>query len=373
MTFSPLPTTIPTTRYPVNNVLAFNQSCTFVYWQVPVGVNNVTVYAWGAGGTKGYNSASGGSGAFVQAAAYVTAGETLRVGVGGHGASATCGFAGVGGSSAHGFGGGHTSLSRFPVIGNDWVYMLVAGGGGEGTYTGTGGPGKLINPTGPNGTGGCGLFDPNGTTTSDPISGGGGGGWIGGTGGPYVIASGGTSCCPLCINTTVSSTSGDIGSAANVNCPYYASGYGSANENGLLVLTWFGPNASPSSSAAVTLTPTPSPTLAASPSLTVTRTANGTASITATASVSPYCNPIVFVTFASSDMVGTTVGTAMVVSERDCQRACCSAAACTGYTFNSMQITLGGSFAMCIMLANVTQVVPNHAFSGGVLASVYAS
>ena len=44
---------------------------------------------------------------------------------------------------------------------------------------------------------------------------------------------------------------------------------------------------------------------------------------------------------------------------------------CTGYSFNSVQLLLGGLVAPCFMLTNVTQIVPNHLCSSGVRASVY--
>ena len=151
--------------------------------------------------------------------------------------------------------------------------------------------------------------------------------------------------------------------------------------------------ATTAAAASTTSTPSSSPTppmshsVVASPSgsptstLTLHATASSTAtalsttSVTPTASVSPYCNPSVFRSFVSNDLVGTLLGSvSMPSSAYGCQLTCCSTANCDGYTFMSSTLLQAGAFtAPCYLLANVTQLIPNHGMSSGIRASVFSS
>ena len=377
ITFSPVPT--PILSLSDYNTLFFTASSEYAYWEVPVGVFNISVRVWGGGGAN--NAVFGGSGAYAECVTYVTPGETLRINIGCVPTSYLtgpvtgvpldiCGDPGFG--TNHGVaGGGFSSVARLPVVTMEWEFIILAGagGGGSSVYDGHEGQGLEIDPNG------CGMLSPFGATNGNIFGGGGGGGWIGGSiGSNNAYGKGGTSCAPGCIFETVLSLNGSHGFAAYENSPYHVAGSGGPNEPGLVVLSWDGPNPSPSNTASATASPTLSPSAPASSSATVTHTAGATPSLTVTASVSPYCNPSVFQSFPSSDLVGSLVGTvSMQPSAYSCQLACCSVPGCDGYTFASMQLVIGAVTGPCYLLANVTQLVPNHFATSGVRASVFSA
>ena len=93
-------------------------------WQVPAGVNNITVRVWGSGA----GSVGGATGAYVQGVAFVTPGEALTLFTGGPRAGAACGYAGTGWD---GDGGGYSALSRENVFTGGLEFIAVAGGAGS--------------------------------------------------------------------------------------------------------------------------------------------------------------------------------------------------------------------------------------------------
>ena len=107
----------------------------------------------------------------------------------------------------------------------------------------------------------------------------------------------------------------------------------------------------------VPLTPSPSPSL---PSLL-------------------YCAPSLFRSLPRMDLVGTLVGTALspnsvspASSFSTCRQACCDAPACDGFSFASGDASLlpgGSGVAGCFLLVNITQLIPNNAFSSGIYES----
>ena len=137
-------------------------------WTVPISVNSVNAYMWAAGG-GGVATASGGAGAFVQAAIPVTPGETLTLIVGGGGgvASTIGSYGGGGGGGGGGFGtqgGGRSAIQRGSVGATDYV-IVGAGGGGTGySSAGAGGPGGIA--AGGAATGTTGLEGQGGTQAS---------------------------------------------------------------------------------------------------------------------------------------------------------------------------------------------------------------
>ena len=100
-----------------NASLTFTTPCQFQYFTVPAGVTNATVFLWGSG--------AGGDacGAYVEGALYVTAGEQLRIIVGGTLGGEVCGYGG-------GAAGGFSAISRLSLATASWDYLAVAGGAG---------------------------------------------------------------------------------------------------------------------------------------------------------------------------------------------------------------------------------------------------
>ena len=99
---------------------------------------------------------------------------------------------------------------------------------------------------------------------------------------------------------------------------------------------------------------------------------------TPTPSPTPYCMPSLFRTLPRMDLVGTLVGTALnpgsrvlLPSEPTCRQACCDAPACDGYSFASGDASLEApsGVASCFLLVNITQLIPNNAFSSGIYES----
>ncbi|KAL6076385.1 Glycine rich protein [Balamuthia mandrillaris] len=191
-------------------------------WEVPPYVEEITVYAEGAGGGTGHNSGGpGGEGGWVRATLMVTPGETLYLNVGGRGTNGVGygspsggingggnGGYGTGVQNPGGSGGGASDVRR----GNNTLEarLLVAGGGGGGaSQNSVSGGGKGGTTTGENGQsnnggltwGGGGTQEGGGAAGSGSATGGstgqggsggrqtsyggggGGGGYFGGGGG----------------------------------------------------------------------------------------------------------------------------------------------------------------------------------------------
>lgn len=188
---------------------------------VPSGTESITIVAIGGSGGANPGLYSGGSGARVTSSTAVSAGQTLRVYVGGGGLSQGAGGAGYGtggNTGAYGGGGGGSSA----VLLNSTV-VTVAGGGGGGGGGGAGGTAGGANGAGGSGqgqtnangrpgaggsagTGGIALdsISPSATSGGDGFSGSGGSGnsglggagsssgaggagWGGGAGGGFVL------------------------------------------------------------------------------------------------------------------------------------------------------------------------------------------
>jgi len=183
-------------------------------YNVPSGVSNITVKAWGGaggtggGGTFGGSSGSGGGGGYVTSTLPVTAGENLSIYVGGGG-----GGGGVTGTGGGGGGGGYSGVFRSSVP------LLIAGGGAGG-----GGSRASTASGGIGGGGGC-------TTTTTTCNGatsvtnGGGGAGSSSTGGAAGIGN--------CNGTAGASLSGGNGALKQFNsCGNGGSGGGGANGGG---------------------------------------------------------------------------------------------------------------------------------------------
>ena len=386
----------PSTRVPSmqSNSLWFTTPCIFVYWTVPSGVHNITLRLWGSGGAGGSGGAAGGSGAYVEGVAYVTPNETLQINVGlaSQGNSAVCGYGGDADLGSAGGAGSFVSRNnvfsetfKYNLFSETWDVMAVAGGGGGySAYQGT----SPRDNSGHPGIGiprdhDCGPYGPRGSSHRYEcvFSAGGGGGWKGGDAGCSALGGpGGTSCAPGCINATVFSLSGFVGGFAPFeHSPYYKRGVAASDPwsgvsgPGLVVISWDGPSPSPSNSAAATVSPT---TLTSFRSASASDTATPILGVTSslTASESLVCHPSMFQSFPTNGCIGTPVG---VVSFRStpysCQLACCSVPGCNGYSFNSGHILLGDATAPCFQFANVTQLIPSHAYISGVLSSLIAA
>jgi len=146
------------------NATTYNTAQSTTY-NVPAGVNYITIKMWGGGGSGGNGSGSsgtggaGGGGGFAKAVISVTPGENLTVIVGSGGADRGTS------SSAGGNGGGFSAVLR------SGTYLVQAGGGGGGG----GALGNSSNDGGPGGAGG-GASGANGTVGENSGSGGGFGG-----------------------------------------------------------------------------------------------------------------------------------------------------------------------------------------------------
>ena len=352
-----------------NSFVQFSQSCVFGYWTVPSGVTNISFFLWGS---SAFISSTG---AYVEGRALVTPGELLRVTVGGDSSSTEeCGYPGMGYGYSTTSGGGLSGIARLNAFSGAFDFIAVAGGAGGSSYGKPpfGEPGKAISPTG------CGAFNPYGQDVSacwndgaywSSNVGGGRGGWQGGLCGRGQPGQSGSSCAPGAIDGTVISLPGVYGpgnGVTNANSPYFRFNNGDIM-GGLVAIAWDAPVGTPSHTPSWTPTSTQSESLSGSPSRTASGTAGATPSISATASVSPYCNPSVYRTFEYSTFDGVRAAAPRLLqSERDCQRACCDVLSCQAYTFDSNTILLGGSWAPCYFLRNVTQIVPNPAFASGV-------
>lgn len=144
-------------------------------FQVPKGVTEITVKAWGAGGGGGGGGTlgaggDGGGAAYAQATLSVTPNEVLTIHVGGGGS----GGVGAGGRSS---GDGGSGGGRSAVIRGTTSLLIAAGGGGGG-----GGDNSTVTAGGEGGVGG-GATGGSGAPSSSSTGGTGGSQLSGGTGG----------------------------------------------------------------------------------------------------------------------------------------------------------------------------------------------
>lgn len=412
-----------TASLPYANVI-FTGGCANA-WTVPAGVRSVTVRLWGGGGascvTSGtyYGAAGsrtvGGVGAYVEGVADVTPGETLFARIGA--TDDACSFGGdtsalsqsscclsysyhywSGGYTCDaaypcqgGRGGGATTFSRWDTVTQSEDIIAMAGGGGGALCLSIssvfqGQPGAGIP------AGGCGPYSPQGAPASMTYwpnyngTGAGGGGWQGGVS----AGAGGTSCAQGLLLGSIRS----LPWAQVTSSPFRINNAGDSDSAGLVSISWLpivtptaslpasssmepSPPASPSWTPSAALSSSSSPSLTPSPS--VSLTAMPTVSLTGSAHAA--CPATLFRTFPSHDLVGTPAtaatggpsGATLAASESDCQRACCASPDCTGYAFSAFMQQLVGPTAPCFLLSNVTQLVPNHFLTAGVLASAMGS
>ena len=201
---------------------------------------------------------------------YVTPGEQLRVNVGGSAyvgrGSDSC-TGGGGGTSTNpwsgqwcGPGGSASSVERYDVVFNTWSVLAVAGAGGGGCYTNDANGRQGMPATGVP-VGGCGVLATSGASSC-------GGGWQGGQWqGPNMGGSGGTSCAPgILASTLIVMTAADplqtvaMFEASDAWLP----GVGRPEGPGLAVLSWSNVTIyDPAVQAA--LSNSPSPSLSATP------------------------------------------------------------------------------------------------------------
>jgi hypothetical protein len=158
--------------YPAQGVIVYTGSDQFV--TVPLGVSEVEVKLWGAGG-GGHNTADGGAGGFVSGILAVTPGETLTIVVGQGGQNGESAYGGGGatddvGNPARG-GGGRSAIRR-----SDTELATAGGGGGAGNMqSGGAGGGKTGQQAGPGAydtsndgaAGGCGCQPCNAKSIPD--------------------------------------------------------------------------------------------------------------------------------------------------------------------------------------------------------------
>ena len=191
---------------PLTSIFSYTgASQTFV---VPTSVNSINAYMWGAGG-GGVATASGGAGAFIQAAVPVTPGETLTLIVGGGGgvASTVASFGGGGAGGGGGFGtqgGGRTAIQRGSIGATDYIVVGAGGGGTSYSSAGAGGAGGIsagspaAGTTGLEGQGGTQSAGGAGTSgvisagASGTLGAGGAAGAYGGGGGSGYYGGGGS-------------------------------------------------------------------------------------------------------------------------------------------------------------------------------------
>lgn len=177
-------------------VTTFNYTGAVQAWVVPAGVSSITIECWGAEG--GYRSTSSpdyypGKGGYVKGNLNVTAGETLRIYVGGEGQDGAFGADGAGGWN----GGGNAGATS-----------QVRGGGGGGASDVRQG-GTALSTRKIVGAGGGGI----GTAASAP--GGDGGAATGETGGPNATQAGEGGTQSAGGARGINTTSGVTGNAAN--------------------------------------------------------------------------------------------------------------------------------------------------------------
>ena len=93
--------------------------------------------------------------------------------------------------------------------------------------------------------------------------------------------------------------------------------------------------------------------------------------------VADNCGGTLFRSLPRMDLVGALVGTALspgaptlVSSLGYCRQACCDAPACDGFSFGTGDASfISGGTAGCFLYVNITQLIPNSAFSSGIYES----
>ena len=92
-------------------------------------------------------------------------------------------------------------------------------------------------------------------------------------------------------------------------------------------------------------------------------------------STTPYCHPSLFRVLPRMDLVGTLVGSALSPGDSvtlpavaACRQACCDAAACDGYSFETTAAKRTGS-GDCFLYVNITQLIPSSVVSSGIYRS----
>jgi len=124
--------------------------------------------------------------------------------------------------------------------------------------------------------------------------------------------------------------------------------------NGNLIIAEFGNRCIRVLTTLTQRTPCPSPSPSPSPSTT------------------PYCAPALFRAFPRMDLVGSLVGTALapgasvtLAGEPACRQACCDAAVCDAYAFETTAAKRTGS-GDCFLYVNITQLVPSSGYASGI-------
>lgn len=230
-------------KYPLIDKVSGGASTTETFtaddtWTAPVGVNTVTVEAWGAGGGGGGSNganplggAGGGGGAYSSGTVSVTPRTTytVEVGTGGSGGAATPTNGGTGGDTyfndastvmAKGGGGGTANSNTFGTGG------ASASGVGNGTKN-SGGNGGQANLAGGGGGGGSAGSGSVGGTGGNAGVGAGGTAGTAGTGGGAAGGAGGSSA----LGSAGSSPGGGGGGSGS-------SAVGGAGQNGQLKITY---------------------------------------------------------------------------------------------------------------------------------------
>jgi len=166
----------------IYNCVTFQYTGSEQTFNVPAGVNNLTIQAWGARGSGASVGGSGGLGGYISGMINVSEGNTLTLIVGGAGSPSPSGnyFGGGGyngGGNGRGSGGGGGGATTVKLNG---APVIIAGGGGGGS---------VMGPSG--GAGGAGDGTTNGGVNAGQ-NGSNGGGAGGGVGSSY-FAQGGPS------------------------------------------------------------------------------------------------------------------------------------------------------------------------------------
>ena len=131
------------------------------------------------------------------------------------------------------------------------------------------------------------------------------------------------------------------------------------------------PTATPTSSLTTTATPSDSITSSAAATRSHTTTPSVTPPPAGSPSATPLCAASDFRPLPRTDLVGALVGASLapaapvlVPDEPACRQACCLAPACDGYSFDTNALFFH-SQSTCHLYVNVTQLVPNSGYTGG--------
>ena len=66
------------------------------------------------------------------------------------------------------------------------------------------------------------------------------------------------------------------------------------------------------------------------------------------------------------DLIGTRLARLTLASQDACARACCAQPACAGYAFAGELLSPSQPSAPCVLLSNVSQLVPSNFVHSGV-------